>query len=233
MIQFNLLPSVKQEYINANRTKRMVVAIAITAGVFALSIFTLLFINVNFVQKNHISNLTNEIASNTEKLQEIEDVDKILTVQNQLNVLPSLHEQKPAAQRAQQYLQQVTPQQASVSEASIDFETGIFQVSGTADSLVTVNKFVDTLKFTKFTVGDSSEQESAFSEVVLKTFSINNDQATYQIEFKYDPVIFDNTNKVTLIVPNIITTRSQTQKPGSDLFQKSPEQTTQEEGATQ
>lgn len=221
MVQFNLLPSVKLEYIKATRTKRVVTSVAIIASAAALGIMALLFINVNFVQKRHIANLTNDIQTKVSELEAIEDIDKVLTVQNQLKALTVLHEQKPAAERVMPYLAKVTPQAASISQVKVDFETSTMDISGTSDSLVTVNKFVDTLKFTKYTIGDATEQLPAFSEVVLASFSVDSEGVTYQINFKFDPVIFDNTKQINLVVPNTITTRSQTEKP-SDLFQAAP-----------
>lgn len=228
MIQFNLLPSVKLEYIKARRTKRLVMSIAIVAGIFSFGIFGLLFVNVNFLQTGHISNLTKEIEDNTNKLKSIEDIDKVLTVQNQLTELTALHEKKPAADRALTFISQVTPQKASTSQVSVDFEQQTISISGTTDSLVTVNKFADTLKFTKYVVGDSAEQINAFSNVVLANFSVTDDQTTYQIDLKFNPEIFDNTKTIKLAIPNIISTRSQTQKPSDDLFQQQPDPTKEE-----
>jgi len=228
MIQFNLLPSVKVEYIRAQRTKRLVLGIAVLAAAIALAIFVLLFVNVNVLQKRHMTNLTNEINKNIGEIQAIENIDKVLTVQNQLNALSALHEQKPAAQRTLSYLSQLTPEEASVAQAKVDFTVGTITINGTTNSLVTVNKFVDTLKFAKYTSEAQPEQKEAFSEVVLTAFSVDNEEATYQIDFKFDPVIFNNTQDVKLIVPKIISTRSQTEKP-SDLFQPQPESSEEDE----
>jgi len=218
MVQFNLLPSVKLEYIKATRTKRMVTSIAVIASLAALAVMALLFVNVNFVQQRHIANLTDDINQKVSELEEIPDIDKVLTVQNQLSVLTKLHEQKPAAQRVLPFLSKVTPQAASISQSTVSFTDNTIVIKGTADNLATVNKFVDTLKFTKFKVGQDGQEQPAFLEVVLTSFSINSQQATYQVDFKFDPTIFDNTKEVELVVPSIISTRSQTQKP-SDLFQ--------------
>lgn len=223
MIQFNLLPAVKLEYIKTMRTKRLVTSIAVIASLSAVAIMTLLYINVNVVQKQHISNLTKDIDQKVNELEEIKDIDKVLTVQNQLETLTALHEKKPATERVLPYLSKVTPQSATIAKTTVDFPLNTISISGTADSLVTVNKFVDTLKFTNYKVGDDGQQSPAFSEVVLAAFTVTSQGATYQIDFKFDPKIFDNTLNVELVVPSIISTRSQTEKP-SDLFQPQPQQ---------
>ncbi len=223
MIQFNLLPDVKLEYIRARRMKRMVVGLAMIASAVSLALFIGLFVIVNVVQKQHISNLTKDIEEGVAKLQEIPEIDKVLTIQNQLGSLTTLHEDKPATSRTLGYLGQLTPNKASIATTEVDFEAGTITLTGTADSLVTVNKFADTLKFTTYTVGDGTEQKSAFSEVVLTSFGVDDDGANYELSFKFDPEIFKNTQEVKLSVPNIVSTRSQTEKP-TDLFQSNEEE---------
>lgn len=220
MIQFNLLPDVKIEYIHAQRIKRSVILVASVVAGIAFAIFVLLFVSVNFLQKRHLSNLNNDIARDTARLQEIPDIDKILTVQNQLNSLTALHEADPATARLMPYLGQVTPAQASISNVEVDFTTNTLDISGSADSLVTVNKFVDTLKFTTYTTDTDPEAKNAFSNVVLSSFAVDDNEVTYQIELQFDPQIFNNTVQATLSVPKITSTRSETEKP-SDLFQES------------
>lgn len=218
MIQFNLLPDVKIEYIRAQRIKHTVVVVSTVLAGTALGIFILLFVFVNFAQKRHMANLDKDIQSYTSKLQDIPDIDKILTVQAQLNSLTPLHEADPAASRVMEYLGKVTPAQASISQSSTDFTEGTMTINGSADSLVTVNKFVDTLKFTTYSVDGGGDKVNAFSDVVLTSFGVDDTSVTYQIDLKFDSKIFDNTLKIELQVPQITTTRSETEKP-SDLFQ--------------
>lgn len=221
MIQFNLLPSVKLEYIKAARTKRLVMTIAFASASVALLICILLLVNVNIIQKKHISNVTSDIRANVAKLEAVEDIDKVLTVQNQLRALPALHQQKPAADRALGFIKKLTPKAASLSKFSINFEENTVTIEGTANSLVTINKFVDTLKFTKYSSGNNSAQKNAFSEVVLTSFSVDSEGASFQINLKMDPEIFNNTQDIKLVVPSIISNRSQTEKP-TDLFKAPP-----------
>ncbi len=224
MIQFNLLPDVKLEFIRTRRMKRTVTGLAIIASGISLAIFITLFVVVHVVQRQHIDNLTKDIENGVAELKAIPDIDKVLTVQNQLGSLTPLHEDKPAASRVLNYLGQVTPAEASISTVSVNFEENTMSISGAAGSLVTVNKFADTLKFTTYVVGDSTDQKPVFSEVVLSNFGVGEQGASYQLDFKFDPEIFKNTQEVKLSVPNIISTRSQTEKP-TDLFQTNEQPT--------
>lgn len=236
-IQFNLLPDVKQQYIKAVYRRRMVSVGSFVLGGFFLLIFILMFLYVRVNQTKNLSDLDKDIKNGVAKLHETKDLDKILTIQNQLASLPGLHDQKVMTSRVFEYLGQLTPAQATVSDLELDVEGKKISIKGSADSLATVNKFVDTLKFTDFKLeGDAPKEGKAFSAVVLQNFSLGGGgtagattKVTYEINFIYDETIFKNTavdgsaiaNSVKLTVPKIITTRSETQKP-TDLFQASP-----------
>lgn len=221
MIQFNLLPEVKLEYIKASHLKRLTIGIALIAGSFCALVFTALFINVTYLQTRHIDNLSNNIAQDFNKIKSSEDISKILTVQKQLNSLTGLHEKSPAADRFQRYLSQLTPQKVSISSAGVQYPEKTIKIVGTADTLATINKFTDVLKFTKYSIDKKNQDKSAFTEVVLTSFGVSNDKATYQLSLKFNPDIFDNTKAIELTVPNIISTRSNVERP-TGLFQPQP-----------
>lgn len=221
MIQFNLLPDVKLEYIKTRRTKRTVITVAGLVAAVSLGMLVLLFVVVNVMQKQHLSNLNRDIKRDIAKLEQVPDLDKVLTIQNQLGSLPGLHDSKPVSSRFFGYLKQLTPTSATISASKVDFAAGVITVSGSADSLSTVNKYVDTLKFTDFTQTGSEDKKKAFSEVVLSSFGKGEKEVTYQIAAKFDPLIFSGQTEVKLVVPSIVSTRSTTEKP-TDLFQKLP-----------
>lgn len=219
MIQFNLLPDVKLEYIKARRIKRIVIVVSALVAATVLTIFIALFMVVRVFQKQHLGNLNTDIQRDSTKLQNTPELNRILTVQNQLSSLPELHSEKPVASRLSGYLSQLTPTQVSISKLNIDFSTNTMILTGATDSLGTINKYVDTIKFTDFTTADATKQGKAFSDVVLTNYGRDDKSATYQIDLTFNPAIFDSASEVTLTVPRIITTRSETQKPGA-LFQQ-------------
>lgn len=208
MIQFNLLPDIKLEYMRARRTKRTVMFVSSAVSIAALSIFVVLVVGVKVVQRQHIDNLTDDIKVSSTNLRNTENLNEILTIQNQLNSLAGLHEQKVATTRLLDYVRQFTPQNVSISSFDIDYVESTVTVTGAAPTLVDVNRYADTLKFTKFLAEGNTEL--AFSEVVLSSFGKSDKGASYTITFKYDPGLFDNTKLVLLQVPaDTITTRSQ------------------------
>jgi Tfp pilus assembly protein PilN len=217
MIQLNLLPDVKLQYLKVRRTQRLVVSVSMLLIIASLFIFVLLIGTVDIFQKKSLSDLNHDISTYTKQLQDTPNLNKILTVQNQLQVLTSLHDQKPAATRLFGYLQQVTPSTASISQFNVDYTQNTISITGNANSLDVVNAFTDTLKFTTYKKSDGTSA-NAFTAVVLAQFSRSASGTTYTITANFDPMIFNSTNNSSLTVPNIISTRSIVEQP-TDLFQ--------------
>jgi uncharacterized membrane protein YciS (DUF1049 family) len=217
MIQFNLLPDVKLQYLKARRTRRLVTSASTVAIIAALAVLVLLLGTVYVFQKKNLSDLNRDIKNYSSQLEGTPDLNKILTVQNQLNVLTSLHDQKPVASRLFGYLTQLTPTDATISKLDVDYTQNTMSITGSAKALDVVNTYADTLKFTTYTKDGSNASTNAFTNVVLSQFSRNSQGASYTITANFDPVIFNNANTVKLTVPNIISTRSAVEQP-SDLF---------------
>lgn len=218
MIQFNLLPAVKLDYVKARRNKRVTVLASVLVAGVAFGILVILFLAVQVAQKKYSNDLSADIATQSKKLESTEDLNKILTIQNQLNSLTGLHDAKPVASQLFPYLKQVTPANVSVANIQVDFAANTMAITGSASSINSVNTFVDTLKFTTY-AEDGGQATPAFSEVVLSNFGRDDKGASYQVTLKFDPAIFDSTKKTTLTVPQgKITTRSETEKPDA-LFQ--------------
>lgn len=220
-VQFNLLPDVKIQYLKARRQKHLVVLISALATIAGIAILAILLSVVYVAQKKNLSDLNKDIKSNSKQLQSTTDLNKILTVQNQLAALSGLHQDKPQVTRLASYLSEVTPVQASIAKINVDFKGNIVTINGSADSNVTINKFTDTLKFTTYGPKDSNEKgKDAFSNVVLSNFTRTDKAATYTITASFDPAIFSSQEDVVLTVPQITSTRSAIEQPGA-LFQGS------------
>ena len=205
MIQFNLLPDVKQEYVKARRMRRLVTLASLAVSGAALFLLILMLVSVDVVQKKSLHDLNNDIARYSKQLKAVPDLDKTLTVQNQLNTLTSLHDDKAVTSRLFGYIAQLTPAQASISKLTVSFASGTstIDVQGEAPTLDVINAFADTLKATtyKTDAAGGGKATKAFSSVVLTTFGRDSKGATYTIDLNYDPLIFNSANQVTLTVP--------------------------------
>jgi hypothetical protein len=219
MIQFNLLPDVKKKYIKTKRTKRLIFTTSFLSASIALGIFIILFSFVQVAQRKSINDLTKDIETKTGELQSINDLNKILTIQHQLETLPLLHEEKPETSRIFGYLTQVTPAEIKIGSVTVDFDTNQMIIEGTAPSLALINRFSDTLKFSTFNIEGNSELgidpvkgSKPFTNVITE-LSRNEEQSSYKIALFFDENLFDNTQKIVLVVPEATTTRSTLGKP--------------------
>jgi Tfp pilus assembly protein PilN len=232
MIQLNLLPDVKTKYISTERTKRLTImsALAVCGGVI---IIVLILVGVTYgSQKSKLSLFESQINISSTQLQSVDGLNKILTIQNQLNSLTALHNQKPVTSRLFTFLPQITPINVYVSDITIKFEDNSLVINGTADTLELVNKFVDTLKFTQYSSDQSEDKLSAFSSVVLASFSKAEKGFNYSATMFFDPAIFSGDySSISLEVPNITSTRSQTEQPDL-IFQEQPVDSTEEADTT-
>ena len=206
MLQFNLLPDVKKEYIKAKRTKRMIITISMLVSGSALVLLFLLFSYVQFAQKKSINDLSKDIQSGIANINSTSGLNEMLTIQNQLNTLPELAEGRPEMSRIFDYIRSVTPVGVYVSNFEVDVVSGTMEISGTADSLALINQYADTLKFAKYTTGEEVEGQP-FSNV-LTSLSRNDDNSSYTIEMNFDPILFNNTQEVTITIEQSVTTRS-------------------------
>lgn len=225
MIQLNLLPDVKLEYIKAQRSRRLVLSVSVIVSLIAVALLVVLF-SYDLLQKKHISDLSKDINNESSQLQNEPNINDILTVQNQLASLSQLHAQKPSASSTFNYLNELTPVNVDITDFTVDFTKQTFVITGTANALSDVNQYVDTLKLTTYTTNQNSTPTKAFSNVVLTNFGLTSTStggkpASYTISLSYDPNIFNITYQVTLSVPSTTTTRLETQQP-TDLFAPVP-----------
>ncbi len=232
MIQINLIPDVKSEHIKAVRQKKLITSTAlITSGVF-LAIVLLLAIAVFGVQKNRISSLSGDIEDKIGQLKSVEDLDKVLTIQNQLSALPELYDQKPDANNMFLYLSVITPTNVKLSSSQVGFASNSEESDGVANMEVTgstglfkdVNRYADIIKNAEFKLTDTASGETitgkAFSSVVVESITKNEssdsaaNRTSFTISMQYNPEIFNiKYDKVVLTVPNITSSVSSTEKP--------------------
>ncbi len=167
MITLNLLPDIKKEYLKAKRTKGMITMFAFGAGAAAIAATVLMAIYVLGVQKLQISSSQGSIDESVRVLMETEDLDKIVTIQNQLKALPTIEDTTVAVDRLFGYLATITPNEVSLTQLTIDYEDNSVVLSGNGENFKEVNRFVDTLKNATYVYTDHTEPTLAFSSVVL------------------------------------------------------------------
>ena len=226
MIQINLLPSVKVKFVKSQKLKRTVILVCAPLIIVSIASVSILAFIVYGGQRSQLSSLDQQSKSVIAQLEGVQGLGKILTIQNQLNNLDSLHAKKPVTSRLFPWLEQLTPNHLSISTLSFDYSTKTITITGEAPNSTLVNQFADTLKFTNY-VSDATKNNSAsaFSDVVLSSFSFTSDKnlniVNYTLNAKIDTSLFViNSKNIKLQIPNQVTTRSQTENP--DLLFKTP-----------
>ena len=235
MIQFNLLPDVKVQFIKTRRASHTVIIVAILLTM-AVGTGTFLLNVQAETREAQFKELTKEASSIFADIQQAEidvlsedkdrgetsAINELLTIQAQLGALTSLHEQKVAARRFSTYLKQILPKRATVDTVSFDFKkdhhnfTISGQIEDSEDSLddprtglVVVNVLIDTFEFTDYIIGeDEDTRKRAFVMGPPNIADAREDQkVSFSVSGTFDPIIFDSRAKgVRMVVPHIDTT---------------------------
>jgi hypothetical protein len=151
----------------------------------------MMFVLVDGVQKKLMDDAAKRVDKSSNNLKTL-NVDKVITVQSQLQALTGLHQSKHITSRIFQYLPKVTPPDVSINKLDLDLTKNAISISGTAASQKSVNTFVDTLKYATFKIGSQGKDTSAFQSVVESGFSINPNGVGYTIDMVFNPQLFVN-----------------------------------------
>jgi len=218
MIQLNLLPDVKIAYIKARSQRRLVTSISIIVSAAALGICILLFAYVHFAQVKSSNDLSKDITSSSDELSSTKDLNKILTVQNQLLSIDGLHDQKSAVDRLADYIAKTTPTNVKLNQFDVDFTTKKITANGKTGSLDQVNAYVDTLKYMQYVTEEDKTPKKAFSDVVLASFSRGDDGANFSVTFSYDESLFNLKKTITLSISHREGESQPVQSDNNDAF---------------
>ena len=222
MIQLNLLPDIKKEFINAQKTRAVVMSSSIMVTIVAVGLAVLMFVYVTFLQQLQITLATNDIKDKEKQLSSVQDLSKYLTVQNQLLALPELHASKGIYSRLLAFLPVLNPNAPNnVALTKLQLVALDKQVNftGSTASFESLNVFVDTLRNAEVSYKDaSSEQQKSkmFESIMVQNSNIDKLNGKSSVSFtviaQYVEPAFDAHNtEVTASVPNIKTSQSVTE----------------------
>lgn len=226
MIQLNLLPDVKKEFIRAQRTKNTVIGVSILVTMGSVGLALLLGVVVYAVQPQFISVSQSRIDERAEELRNVEDIEKYLTIQNQLEALPELHDGKVAYARLFDFLKKLNPAPPNnirLSSLIVDEEEKLIEFSGVTGGFRSFSVFQDTLRNAEVTYTDEDGEKvtkKLFVEggIVIGSQALTTDQGEQQLSFTisatYEEAIFSpDIDNPELKVPNIQTSQSITGTP--------------------
>lgn len=125
MIEINLIPDVKQELIKAQRARGIVISASIITSIIAAAVVVLLLVYIYGVQNVRGAYLDGQITTKGQELSKVEDLSKILTIQNQLATISQLNGEKVMSSRMFDVMSAITPPgDASISFSQINVSPG-------------------------------------------------------------------------------------------------------------
>lgn len=211
MIEINLVPDVKQELIKAQRVRATVISVAILVGLVAVGVVVLLALWVYAVQTARSAITDNTIRTESEKLAAVEDIENTLTIQNQLNILPELHDSKQMDSRIFTILSTINPSapnNVSITNLTLDSSTNNIAIEAQASNgYPALEVFKKTINATRFQyVQDGETQSVALAANMSDSDRSYGEDASgvkvlrFTLSFTYPDELFARTSREARIV---------------------------------
>ena len=240
MIEINLVPDVKQELIKAQRVRASVISLAILIGMVAIGVVVLLAIWVFAVQTARGVISDNTIKNESQKLSQVADVSKTLTIQNQLSKLSAMHDSKSVDSRVFDILTTINPpapNNVSITNLSLDSSTNTVtiqaQAAGGYPALDVFKKTINATKF-QYTQDGQSQSEPLASGMSDSDRSYGEDASgakvlRFTLTFTYPDLLFSKSaQNATIVAPTRTNaTDSYVGVPESLFTQKASDETTE------
>lgn len=212
MIEINLVPDVKQELIKAQRVRSTVITFSILIGIISIGVVAVLAVYILGVQTVRGAFLDGSIDSSSKKLDEVKDLSKTLTIQNQLTKINGLNDSKKIDSRIFDILAKIippAPNNIQISDLTIDSTSSTITVNGQASNgYAAVEVFKKTLGGAKFNYTDTdgkSQSVTLASNISTSNTSYGEDATgakvlRFTLSFQYAEEVFSPLSKEVSIV---------------------------------
>ena len=228
MIEINLIPDVKQELIKAQRTRNRIISFSILVSIVSggLVVFLVLFL---LGQKGMEILTDNGVTQEFNRLSKTEDINNMVTIQNQLSKISSLHENKGINSRIFDIISAVNPpdpNHVGISRALLDPSTKTITLEGSAANSFTAT---ETLKKTilnttfEYSVDNNAQSVPLAQDVSITNTSYGTDSdgsrvLRFTISFVYpDDLLSNKITNARIVSPtgSVDVTDSKTRLPES------------------
>ncbi len=148
MIEINLIPDVKKELLKAQSTRAAVISGSIITSLIAGGVVVALALYVFGVQAVRQDFTTKEIESQYKTLSSVEDLSKVLTIQNQLSKMSELNDSKKIDSRIFSVMSAVVPpapNSVQISQININSVDKLITLEGQTASFNSMEVFQKTL----------------------------------------------------------------------------------------
>ena len=212
MIQINLVPDIKQEFLRSRRIKNVAISVSIFAGLASIGLVIALAIILG-VQYGVEKFTDGQIKDTYAKLNERTNLSDIVTIQNQLATIPEQHDKKSMDSRLFAILSVVNPKAPNDSKFSAvrlipkDMKLEIEGVTSTGYSATEAfKKTVENTKISYTTEGSQEVIQAPLATAVNiseSNFAEDSDGkrvVRYKIVITYSDMLFVNTAKNLQII---------------------------------
>ncbi len=203
MIEINLIPDVKQELIRAERVRSVVTSTSILVGIIALAVVAVLSAYVFGVQTVRSAIADENIKKGNQQLSSVEDLSKVLTIQNQLSKISELNSQKKIDSRVFDVLSAVippAPNNVQVSNLLINAELSQLSIEGQTKSFDNLEIFKKTVDGAVITYKDGTDEKEVKLATSISTSDISYGEDTsgakvlrFTLRFVYAQELFSPT----------------------------------------
>lgn len=219
MIQLNLLPDVKKEFLKAKAARRKAIALSIIVTLGSGGVLVLLGL-VALGQEGAIALRTGDISRKSEELSSVNNINEYLTIQAQLAEIDGLHAGKLNTSRVMAMMPHINPAAPNTAKfSSIDLMTDsttmIFQGGVRNVSALTTLKDTMLNANLSYTQAGENIKEPLFVTVDITEYGYNaeNNQGDTAVGFvltaTYNPKLLETAaTNVKVEVPNMETTQS-------------------------
>lgn len=159
MIEINLVPDVKQELLRAQRVRTTVISIAILAAIGFAAAVVLLSLYVFGAQTLRSALADGSIKDESKKLQDVQDLGKALSLQNQLSSITSIREKTTMDSRLFDVLTTVIPESTTISDISLDAEEKTITLQGETGGYNDLDALKKTILATKFEFREDGDSD--------------------------------------------------------------------------
>lgn len=163
MIEINLIPDVKRELLQAQRMRATVISVSIIASIAAAGVVVALLLYIFAVQNVRGLILDDQIKDKGSDLAKVEDLSKMLTIQNQLGKISALNDQKNMNSRMFDVLSAIippAPNGVGVSQILIDSSLKTIRIEGQTRGYDSMEVFKKTLESAIFTYARTTDDPS-------------------------------------------------------------------------
>lgn len=212
MIEINLVPDIKQQLLSAQRVRNSVISISVVAALAGAACVIVLSLYVFGVQTVRGVLADNSIKDNSQKLLNIQDIGKTLTIQNQLAQISTIHDAEHINSRVFDVLTTANladndPNKVTYSNVTIDTNAGTVTIQGQTAGYNGLDSYTKTLAATKLQYKSDNQSESSdlASDITVTNQSFGQNAAgsnvlTFTLTYTYAAALLSPDSTDAIIV---------------------------------